>query len=719
MNTGWFEGTQGISVLFSGIFRTGSRIGIVVMGSVLFLTVFLFSGTLRNDFTNLDDDQTITDNPLIRETSAGSLKTLFTERTIGHYHPLTDLTFMLNYRFSGLNPFSYHLVNLILHLLCILLVYRFILLICNKIGISAFAALLFAIHPMHTEPVAWLSARSTLMYSLFYLLALNGYVRYLKSASGYGFYLLTILFSFLAMLSKSAAATIPLTFFLIDYFFMRKLSVKLFTDKIPFIILSVAFGLIALHYADDFGSLGLEKGRYHITDRIFLFSYSMLFYFTKLLFPAGLSVIYPKPVPENGWLPIIYYISPVLIFLVIWLFFRFIKSVRIVIFGLGFFLIGLVMVSNIVSVGNTIAAERYAYLPYVGIFYIAGEFIHRIINDEHRRKSRAFVIGLSALSVLLFSVITKGRCGIWKDGETLFTKIIQRYQTNDFGFYGRGVARMYSGNQEGAERDFTYAIMYMPVNVKAYNNRACINIAKEDYHAAITDLTICLKINPDYGDAYINRGYAYYKTCNYDLALNDLNRSAELLPDNENAFFNRALVYIATNKYDSAFSDFDKAIKLKPHFGIAFFERASLRMKVSDLKGAVQDFSTAVLYGYNNGFVYYNLGNALRLLNDLSNASGMYDLAIKKNPGYAEAYNNKGIVLYMQKEYRTAIAQFDKAIGIRPEFADAYHNRANSKYLAGDVTGACEDWQQAIDYGFTKAIALKEQHCTVTNLQQQ
>ncbi|MDD5571187.1 MAG: glycosyltransferase family 39 protein, partial [Bacteroidales bacterium] len=251
---------------------------------VLAITFVVFFPSLKCDFTNLDDQYYVLNNPDIKNLSFNNIKILFSNFYVGNYQPMAMLTYAIEYKISGLNPFAYHFTNFFLHLLNTLLVFIFIKKLSSNIHVAAIASVLFGVHPLHVESVAWISERKDVLYAFFYIAGLITYLKY-KEKNDVKFYLLTILLFVFSCLSKAMAVPFSIMLLLIDYLQMKKINFRIIVDKIPFLAISFTFGLIAIYVQKLQGAstfINNVGGAYSGTDRFFLANYSLFFYIYKM-----------------------------------------------------------------------------------------------------------------------------------------------------------------------------------------------------------------------------------------------------------------------------------------------------------------------------------------------------------------------------------------------------------------------------------------------------
>ena len=409
---------------------------IVVISIIAYLPVF------HNGLLAWDDDGYIKKNALIYSIN---LKEIFSHNVLGNYHPITMLTLALEYHFFGLNASGYHAVNLLLHLLNVILVFYTVFLLSDKVAVALVASLLFGIHPLHVESVAWAAELKDLLYTFFFLAAYIFYLKYLKKEAAAGaaaapapaaatatkFYYLALLLFAVSLLSKAMAASLPLVLILTDYFKGRRIDKKSLLEKVPFFLLAIVFGLVAIMAQKSFGYTQLAT-TITFPQRLVFASFGFITYLYKLLFPLNLSAFYPYPVNSNGvYIPIQYY-AYVLSFLALAAYIIYShRFSRKIIFGMGFFAITILLVLQLLPVGKAIMADRYGYIPSIGIFYLAGEGFSFLWS----KKLKWVAVVLLSVSAVLFSVKTYTRCGVWKDDMTLWNSIIKYDKATEEAYY--------------------------------------------------------------------------------------------------------------------------------------------------------------------------------------------------------------------------------------------------------------------------------------------
>ncbi|HKB43192.1 MAG TPA: hypothetical protein VKC90_02345, partial [Chitinophagaceae bacterium] len=257
---------------------------------ILLIALIAFLPALKAGFV-WDDKNYIQNNPGLHSIN---LKEIFSSYVLGNYHPLTMLSLAIEYHFWGLNEAGYHIINVLLHLLNVILVFYAIFLLSNKTGVALIAALLFGIHPLHVESIAWASELKDLLYTFFFLASYIFYLKYIKSNKNKFLFYALLLFMF-SLLSKAMAVSLPLLLLLTDYFKGRKINMTILLEKLPFFILAVIFGVVAIHAQKSSHSIQ-DINIFTFPQRIIFASYGFITYLLKLLVPSHLSAYYPYPI---------------------------------------------------------------------------------------------------------------------------------------------------------------------------------------------------------------------------------------------------------------------------------------------------------------------------------------------------------------------------------------------------------------------------------------
>ena len=542
-----------------------------VLFGVLIITAVVFSGSLILNWTNWDDDLYVYENPLVSE---ARLKDIFTKPAdYNTYNPLVISSFALEWKLVKDRPFLYHLNNVLLHLLCTALVWFFFRRLGLSVWWSGFAAMLFGIHPLRVESVAWITERKDMLYALFFLASLLYYIRYIISGKNRQL-LLAFIFFVLSLFSKIQAVTLPFALVLLDWYFRRKISPKVFMEKAIFFAASLIIGLL--------GSTFFVKNVYVSTDsktilnaisffgQIVLAGYAYTVYILKSIVPYAICTLYPMPTllcPEH-WIGAAIAVFIFVYALAVW------RKHRFITFGLLFFTFNIfLLLMPFAANESAFLHDRYTYVAYIGLFFVIAMGMQQISE-----KFPAFcfpAMGIAVALLFVFGVMTVKYIPVWKNSETLWTYVIKKYP------HKIAIAHLNRGH-------YWYK-----------NNQP--DKALEDFSATI-------EINPGLPLAYMNRSLMYLECNENQKALGDINRYLDLMgsydisgsvfyPNISAAVGNRGLIYSRTGQYKKALLELDLAIKLNPPNPINYINRAIAYQKLGRIAEAREDLQTAEKWG--------------------------------------------------------------------------------------------------------------------------
>ncbi len=609
---------------------------------IVLLTYFAFTPSLKNGFTNWDDNIYVAENPLIKSLSGDNMKKMFSVGNVvsNNYHPITILSLAVDYKLSGFNPKTFHFTNLLFHLFNTALVFWFIFLLSNKkVYVATIVAFFFGIHPMHVESVAWVSERKDVLYTFFFMSALIGYYKYIQETTKnkLGLYVFMLLLFLLSILSKAMAVVLPLVFILIDYYTNRKFDKKVIIEKIPFFILSFVFGIIASKV--QAGAIA-DITTFTWLQRLSFASYGLVNYIYDLIVPIHLSCFYPYPYLINDHLPFIFYVVPFLALILIAAVFISIKKTKIIAFGFFFFCITVALVLQFISVGQVIMADRYSYVPYIGlVFPIAMGYDW--LQFEQAKKNNLLKTLSSSLLILLCIAsfwLTYQRCKVWKNSDTLWTDAIENYPSSE-PFRNRG--------------------SYL-VNKVAYD-KGEKNVGENEYDRALEDFNISIKMSATNAKVYINRANIYGLKQQFDLALADYSKAISLDSSDAQTFFNRGITYSIMRKFSEAAKDYTKALVLQPSLIAAKENRAYVCADNGDYEKAIADLNDLITLNPNNAIYYFYRGFSYFKTNNNQLALEDNTAAIRLNPTYASAFFNRSIINKAIGKYKEALDDALKA----------------------------------------------------------
>lgn len=558
----------------------------ILLSVLVAAVLFAYAPLRKAQFVNYDDDKLIYQNPKITSLSPTAVKTFFTEDHVGLYHPLVLLSYALEYRFFKLDPVPYHMTNLVLHLLNTGLVFWIILIVSSQPLVAFVTALLFGIHPLHVESVAWVTERKDTLYAFFFLAATIAYLFYRRRAS-LAQYVLALLLFIASLLSKPMAVTLPFILIACDYLTGNRLTKKDILEKIPFFVIAVLFSLLTvyIHYHSTDVS---PRPPFALWQKIFISCYGFIFYIGKMILPVKLSCIYPYPDDIYTRLPAIFRAAPVIVAALTAAVVFSVRHTKKILFGFLFYAITVAPVLQFLPAGGeAVPADRYTYIPLIGLFYIAAEGCGWLW--EKNRQLRLFVIiALSTLMIIL-GYLTFMRGLVWQDSVKLWTDVLASRPHAGVAYSNRGSEYYLRGEHDKAIADFNEALKLNPRYAEVYNNRGVLYSERGDNDKAIADFTRAITLKPSYAASYDNRGLAYLRKGLFEEAIRDFTKAIELEPRLASAYNHRGIVYNDQGLFDRAIEDYNTALAIQPNYSDAYHNRGVAHFMKRDFDRAWRD----------------------------------------------------------------------------------------------------------------------------------
>jgi tetratricopeptide (TPR) repeat protein len=630
----------------------------------LILSTLLVFWQVRNfDFVNYDDKVYVSENSHVLNGLTGSgVVWAFTSCYLGYWQPLTWLSLMVNSQLFGPGPVGFHLVNVFLHLANTLLLFAVLRKMTAAIWPSAFVAALFAIHPMHVESVAWISERKDVLSTLFWFLTMFAYVRYVEKPS-IGRYIIAIIFFALGLMSKPMLVTLPFVLLLLDYwplsrFLNSKFSIlNLLCEKIPFFILAAVSGVVTF-LTQKAGSVIFDTKTVPLADRVGNAFLSYARYIGKFFWPQNLAVFYPFDV---GSLVVRQMAMSIVLLIVI--------SVLVIYFGQNrrylpvgwFWFIGtLVPVIGLVTFTGSAYADRFTYIPYIGLFIMLAWGLPELLSGWPNRK---IVLGVAAsMTLTALGIFAYWQVSVWNNSITLFSHALEVTQSN-------AVVHNYLGNSY--------------FDLKRYQD------AMESCKQAVN-------LMPDYAEANYNLGNAYSKLGRYQDAAQAYKQAVKIKPDYAEAYNNLAVAYVNIGSFQDALESCRQAVTIKPDYAEAYNNLGNACLSLGRWQDAIENYKQAIRIKPNWAVAYCNLGAAYGKIGSFQDAIEMYKQAVRIDPALAEAHNGLGAAYIDLGRYQDAIEPLKQVIRIEPDYADAHYNLGNAYSKLGRYQDAIESFKQAI-----------------------
>jgi len=588
---------------------------------VIFLIVAscaAFGRIAGNNFILLDDKDYITENNHIKSgISTKNIIWAFTTTYFANWHPVTWLSHMLDWSLFGATASGHHIVSLLLHIGAVIFLFLFLNKTTNNLWPSAFAAALFALHPLRVESVAWASERKDVLSMFFGMATLYAYAFYVESSKLFRYFFCLILFA-LSLLSKSMLVTLPFVFLLLDYWPLGRwqkeinLPVKnrfhmlnrLMWEKIPFVFLTIISSIMTFMVQCEAGSV-YTSFFVRISNAIVAYAT----YLGKTFWPVDLSLVYYFIYSFPSWqIAVSSCILSGITIIVIYFF----KKTPFLFVGWFWYLGTLIPVIGLVPT-NALIADHYTYLPSIGIAMILAWGIPLLFSSENIRKKILFPVGIAALTILV--ILTWQQCGYWKNSITLFSHALSVTKNNYMAYNNLGLALTEEGKCNEAINHYNKAIQMRHDFVLLYNNRGLAYAKLGQYQRAIDDYNEAIRLKSDYKEAYNNKGIAYFKLGQYEQAFENYKEAIRQNPYYVGVYNNRGINYAELGRYTLAFEDFNKAISLEPNNTYAYYNRGITYVKLSQYQLAFEDFNKTIRLNpdftdayYNRGVIYLNHG---------------------------------------------------------------------------------------------------------------
>ncbi len=574
---------------------------------VLVVTLVVFIPSLANDFVNWDDDVNIIENVNLEVFNWESVKNIFHPikgHVIGNYNPLTIFTFAVEKHLVGLDATLYHVNNLILHLICTFLVYRLMLLLRLSPMAAMLVALLFGIHPMRVESVAWITERKDVLFGAFYLGALCLYARYVaEGLKNKKLVWIALGLFVLSLLSKIQAVALPLTMLAVDYYFKRPLNFKLIIEKIPFFLLSLLFGLLGIYTLSLQGSLADDVTQYSFFDRLLIGAYSWIVYLIKAVIPYKMVALYPYP----KYLTWQFYVAPFIALGTVGAaFWAYKKEMTGIVFGFLVFFFNVVFMLQILGAGQGFLADRFTYIPYLGLFFLAGYYYDKLNKKDVKKANILKYTLFGALAIYAF--LSFQQIGTWKNGETLWTHAINNLEATTLPYSNRGFYFRNKKQFQKALADYNSAIGLNTNKGDLFNSRGKTYFDMNNVAPAIEDYRRAITLDNTKAEYHVNLGAALGAQGNIPAALQSLNAGIAADPDFANAYLNRSLAYSQQNQFQKALQDINKYLELKPNNSEMWYEKGLISRITGRNPESIQAFTRAIQLDPGRGIFYYQRG---------------------------------------------------------------------------------------------------------------
>ncbi|MBN2457046.1 MAG: tetratricopeptide repeat protein [Sedimentisphaerales bacterium] len=676
----------------------------------LVLATFLVFWQVRSfDFVGYDDPEYVSLNKNVKKgLTYDNFIWAFTTGRLSNWHPLTWLSHMLDCQLFGTEPGWHHLVNLVLHILNTLLLFIALKRMTGTLWRSAFVAAVFALHPLHVESVAWVSERKDVLSTFFWFLTIILYVHYYRCGRKF-WYLLTVLSFMLGLMAKPMLVTLPFVFLLLDYWPLGRLGRKtktlfwLILEKISFFLLAAGSSVVTI--VAQHGAIA-KVGAISLNTRIANALISYAKYITRMFWPRDLALMYPYSAESVLiWQSAI--IAALLLLAISVLIVWFTRRRKYLAVGWLWYLGTLVPVIGLVQVGSQAMADRYTYVPLIGLFIIIAWGVPELLEKWRYRK---IVLGSSALAVLvILSVCTHIQLRYWRDSLSIFQHTLDVTKNNYIIHNNLGSLFNQQGKTDEAVEQFTEALRIRPDYGMAYNNLGFTLTNQGKLDQAVVQINKALQINPEHAMAHNNLGIALFRQEKFDQAVTHFTKALELNPDLTEIHGNLGLALTGQGRFAEAISQYRIALELLPNnpnlhnlLGTALAQQGKLAQAVMHFNEALRlkpDFAQAL-----SNLQYYTSQGQAKIdatINNLANA-------LEKDPNSAQLHYQLAHAMAEKGNLSKSVFHLRQSLRLEPNSVNALNTLA--WILGTNKKGEFHDPNEAIE--------LAERACEVTSNKQ-
>lgn len=633
--------------------------------SLVALTLILYLPVRNYPFIGFDDPGYVTENPRVTGgLTWGSIRWALTSGYFANWHPLTWISHMVDVQLFGMNGGAHHVTNLVLHVASTLLLFVVLFKMTGAAGRSAFVAALFAVHPMHVESVAWVSERKDVLSTAFWLLTTWAYLAYSRKPELRRYVLVLVLYA-LGLMSKPMLVTLPCALLLLDVWPLRRAVIgqshrgvwlRLLYEKVPLFALAAASSVITYLVQRNSGaveSLNVVPLSVRIANAIL--AYWM--YLQKLVVPRGLGILYPYPsnlLAETVGLALVGLIAVSVVVA------RSARARPYLLVGWLWFLGTLVPVIGIVQVGKQPMADRYSYIPSIGLFVLvawgAVDVLHRM------RASRVLSQVLSVITVGVYAVVAQRQLEYWRLSSELWK----------------------------------HTIAVTGENYLAENNLGWDLDREHKPAEAIPHYLEAIRLSPRFIGGHTNLALALAEVGRTDEAIVQFKEALKIEPKNPLVYLHMGFALSREGRSDEAVSSFAEAIRLKPDYVEAHNGLGLALARKGDVDGAIREYNEAIRQLPKFAEAHSNLGAALAAQGKLDDAIIHFREAIRLKPDLVDAHNNLGVALSTQGKLDDAIVQFTEAIRLNSNYVNAHSGLALALQRKGRNADAVREFREVL-----------------------
>jgi tetratricopeptide (TPR) repeat protein len=643
-----------------------------------------------------DDDIYVTNNALL--TAPGGLwRIWFSFDSPSQYFPLVYTTFRIEHALWGLAPLGYHCVNILVHGINAVLLWR--LLMRLEIPGAWLAAAIFALHPVQVESVAWVTELKNVEMGFFFLLSLLAWTAFSKRAGrpAWGFYTLSLFFYALALCSKTTACTLPAALLIILWLRGERIGWRRLLELAPYVAMGLGMGLLTVWWERYHQGTQGQLFTMGLTARVLMAGRAVWFYLYKLFWPAKLTFSYPRwtlsPGDPLAWLWLLALCG------LGWVAFLLRRRVgRGAFAALAFFAATLGPVLGFVMLYTfrySFVADHYQYLACIGPIALVSAGVERLRLRSMERHPLA-VPCLCALLLGALGLLTWRQTGTYRDPDTLWRATLAGNSQSWLARNNLGSMLFDQGRTDEALAQYQEAARIADFE-ETLGNIGNVFLRQGRTDDAIVQYRAALRLNPAYMDAHYNLGNAFLDSGRLDEAAAQYREALRLDPAYSKAHCNLGNVLLRQGRVDDAIAEYDTALRLNPSYFEALCDLGNALLQQGRSAEAIAQYTQAARLNPSRAEVHYNLGVALRQSGRADDAIAQYAETLRLDPAFAEAHNEFGLILYQAGRAEEAISHYRAALQIRPAFVDAQNNLGTALYKEGRIGDAITAIRKALD----------------------
>jgi tetratricopeptide (TPR) repeat protein len=666
-------------------------LSLIITGLVL-ATIVAYEPVRNNGFIGFDDYDYIIDNPHVNKGMTGdSVIWAFTEQYKANWHPLTWLSHMLDCRLFGLNPVGHHLVSLLFHIANTLLLFWVLKRMTDSIWASAFAAAVFALHPVHVESVTWAAERKDVLSGFFWMLTMLAYVRYAEQPN-IKRYILVLLAFIMAMMSKPMAVTLPFVLLLLDYWPLERLNRsggqetilksvppgRLLLEKVPLIGLSMILSAITFVVQQSSGAvIALEK--IPLDYRVANMFISYIRYIGKTIWPSKLAVFYPHPhiaLSEAAT------VICGLILVIVTIFCIDIgRRKKYLAVGWLWYIGTLVPVIGLVQAGSQGIANRYMYLPMVGLLIIVAWAVKDFVADRPRRRVAA--ASSAAVILICLAILTRMQVNLWQNSIKLFEYASNVTEDNEKAQTDYGIALAEAGRFDEAIPHLGEAVRINPTSYKAINYLGKVFFTKGKYNEAIECFSELIKQKKDTAEVYYNLAMALGMKGQYDESIKCFSKALEIDAGYPEIHKRLGAALLATGRSEEAVEQLNEALRTDPNQAVIYISLSIAYTRLNKYEQAIQNWTRAKELEPGSPYILSNPGWLLATASDASKEDADKAIEFARRTCEQTGYKDAELLDVLAAAY-AAGGRFDDAISTAKKALSEAQAR-NREDQAGEI----------------------------------